>query len=162
MVVSTLGWISVGPGPISVLCGGWNELMRLAGAKSFMASFPERGDPKRWPSGRDLTLTGFLAEASFSTSTAWMPPLVTRSTSVAQRAGTYPDLTQLLTTARSRRNARATSAWLPKIETRRSAQFMERKLACQDKFDKLAFGTGSAPLQPFLRRAMTSSCDLSG
>ena len=25
IVVSTRGWISVGPGPISVLCGGWNE-----------------------------------------------------------------------------------------------------------------------------------------
>src|SRR5712691_8259219 len=116
--------------------------MRLAGAKSFMASFPERGDPKRWPSGRDLTLTGFLAEASFNTSTAWMPPLVTRLTSVAQRAGTYPDLTQLLTTARSSRNARATSAWLPKIETRRAAQFIVERygsLACQDIFDKESY-----------------------
>src|SRR5712692_7409570 len=143
MVVSTLGWISVGPGPISVLCGGWNELMRLAGAKSFMASFPARGDQKRWPSGRDLTFTGFLAEASFSTSTAWMSPLVTRSTSVAQRAGTYPDLTQLLTTARSRRNARATSAWLPKISTRRVAQFIiedTQRLSCQTKFDNCAAG----------------------
>src|SRR6266700_3078955 len=124
MVVSTLGWISVGPGPISVLCGGWNELMRLAGAKSFMASFPERRDPKRWPSGRDLTFTGFLAWASLSTSTAAILPPETCSTSIAQRAGTYPDLTQLLTTARSRRKARATSAWLPKIDTRRAAQFM--------------------------------------
>src|SRR5436309_13117817 len=74
MVVNTLGWISVGPGPISVLCGGWNELIRLAGAKSSMASFPERGDPKRTSSGRDLTFTGFLAEASLSTATAWIPP----------------------------------------------------------------------------------------
>ena len=32
MVVSTRGWISVGPGPISVRCGGWKDWMRFEGA----------------------------------------------------------------------------------------------------------------------------------
>src|SRR5690242_17264651 len=27
IVVSTRGWISVGPGPISVRCGGWNDVI---------------------------------------------------------------------------------------------------------------------------------------
>ena len=31
MVVSTRGWISVGPGPISVRCGGWKDWMRFDG-----------------------------------------------------------------------------------------------------------------------------------
>src|SRR5258708_9055440 len=32
IVVSTRGWISVGPGPISVRCGGWNDVIFLVEA----------------------------------------------------------------------------------------------------------------------------------
>ena len=32
MVVSTRGWISVGPGPMSVRWGGWNEVIFLVEA----------------------------------------------------------------------------------------------------------------------------------
>ena len=89
MVVSTRGWISVGPGPISVRCGGWKELMRLAGKKSFMMSFPVSGDPNKLsPSGRDFIRRGFLAVASCKTSAAVICPLLAFSTSIAQRAGT--------------------------------------------------------------------------
>src|SRR3954471_9356749 len=35
IVVSTRGWISVGPGPISVRCGGWNEVILRVAAISF-------------------------------------------------------------------------------------------------------------------------------
>ena len=86
MVVSTRGWISVGPGPISVRCGGWKEWMRFAGAYWVMGSFS--GMPKGASSGRDFTRTGFLALASLITSSERMRPWVTRSTSPAQRAGT--------------------------------------------------------------------------
>ena len=44
--------------------------------------------PNDASSGRDFTRTGFLALASVRISTAVMRPWVTRSTSVAQRAGT--------------------------------------------------------------------------
>src|SRR6478609_1670688 len=45
IVVSTRGWISVGPGPISVRCGGWNEvILRVAGISfSFMAESEASG-----------------------------------------------------------------------------------------------------------------------
>ena len=86
MVVSTRGWISVGPGPISVRCGGWKEWMRLAGAYWLMGSSEKI--PNGAFSGRDFTRTGFFALASLMMSTALMRPSVTRSTSPAQRAGT--------------------------------------------------------------------------
>src|SRR6266850_3617984 len=134
MVVSTRGWISVGPGPISVRCGGWNDWMRFVGAYWLMGSLSER--PKGRCSGRDFTRTGFLALASLMISSAPMRPCVMRSTSPAQRVGTYSILIQWWTTARSSWKARATSAWLPKISTRRSAQFTTLRVACQDWLDK--------------------------
>src|SRR6267143_824449 len=113
--------------------------MRLAGAYWSMGSVSERM-PKGASPGRDFTRTGFFALASLMTSTALMRPWVRRSTSPAQRAGTYPTLTQLCTTARSSWKARASSAWLPKISTSRSAQFIMSVLlanvACQIQFDK--------------------------
>ena len=63
--------------------------MRLAGAKSFMVSFPVSNDPNKLsPSGRDFIRSGFLAVASFKTSAAVIWPLLAFSTSIAQRAGT--------------------------------------------------------------------------
>ena len=32
IVVSTRGWISVGPGPMSVRCGGWKDVIFLVAA----------------------------------------------------------------------------------------------------------------------------------
>ena len=86
MVVSTRGWISVGPGPISVRCGGWNDWMRLLGVNWLMGSLSER-IPNGASSGRDFTRTGFFTLASWITSSALMRACVTRSTSPAQRAG---------------------------------------------------------------------------
>src|SRR5215475_3654111 len=90
-----------------------------------MVSFPASEGPKRLSSSpRDFSRIGLRALASVNTSTAGTAPSVSLSTSTAQRDGTYPDLTQLLTTARSTRKRRATSAWLPNTATRRSAQFI--------------------------------------
>src|SRR5581483_6638940 len=111
MAAMTRGLISEGPGPINVRCGGWNDWMRFAGANGFMVSLPAKDGPKRLSSSpRDLTLIGLRAFASLSTSTARILPWVARSTSIAQRDGTYPDFTQLLTNARSMRKVRAASA----------------------------------------------------
>src|SRR3954465_14174949 len=100
MVVSTRGWISVGPGPMSVRCGGWKDWMRFDGAYWLMGS-PSLS-PKGTSAERDFTRTGFFALASLMTSRALMRPSVTRSTSPAQRAGTYPAFIQLWRAAGAR------------------------------------------------------------
>src|SRR5205814_2367494 len=132
--------------------------MRFAGAYWLMGWLSER--PKGRCSGRDFTRTGFLALASLMISSALMRPCVMRSTSPAQRAGTYSIFIQWCTTARSSWKARAASAWLPKISTSRSTQFTARRLACQAQLDKPAFRASAAAIiagQPMLKSLFPSA-----
>ena len=115
--------------------------MRLAGAYSFMGSLPVRADPKRLsPSGRDFTRTG-LAGVGFveDVDGADLPAgdvLDFHRPARRHVAGLHPVVDDRAVEP----EARATSAWLPNISTRRSAQFMRGILACQTGVDKPPFG----------------------